>query len=172
MAGPPGLARQRSVEYAKKNNHVSNTICGIVFMAPSIAGLVIASNYDSATNVCNDGTKYSVDLDMFLYVGGGLQLGVFFLNCMLILCTRILCSDYMDAVAQNKLSSLPGFFLLAWAIIGLVMYANQMSAACQDTQIGTMIFAWSLIIVCMFGLVCCCAFCVICIAGMAAANGQ
>ena len=59
-------------------------------------------------------------------------------------------------------------FNFAWAIVGLYMYANEMSSACQEEDIGIMVFAWSLIIWIGLALFCCCACCVgLCFLGFA-----
>eukprot|EP01083_Nonionella_stella_P269772 913051_1 len=105
-------------------NHANKLIeycCIALFLLPSIVGVAIASQYNAETSVCNDGTKYTVDLDLFLYVGGGSQIFIFVLNITCDCICSLMCHS-----TKPQIHSL-GTFIFVWIIIGLVIYCDQIS---------------------------------------------
>jgi len=131
------------------------------FLMPlAIAAIVIAA-------VNNDGgacsTSFTVDLESYLYAAGGVQAGILvFSFCVLLM---ILTQEDVERIkALVQLIVGPALcsvlFYFVWGIIGLNMYANQMSGECRHSDLGTMVFAWALIMIIMLGFLCyfiCCA---------------
>ena len=168
------LTRRASVyiaQYEEKTNKEQvaciATYALLIASAPAIAAVIIAHNYDAATSACNDGTKYLIDPQTYLYVAGGVQLGMsgiyFFTQIVAFLCfteeawikTRI----FMSQGCCRVISSLYPLWHLIWAIIGVYIYAAEMSKACQNEQIGVMILAWCIL---EFIAVCCMSCCIMC----------
>eukprot|EP01083_Nonionella_stella_P101267 286862_1 len=144
------------------------TVCMLIMLAPAIAALVIASEHDNETSLCNDGTKYTIDLRAFLYCGGGVQLCYSGIN-LLIQCFTMITGRKALCVWYRNRSKCLGIcvsvFILIWAAIGLQMWNNEMSIDCQTEAIGTMILIWSVYVYCLIasvcGVVCCVGVCAV-----------
>eukprot|EP00483_Globobulimina_turgida_P001297 UN01299 len=137
--------------------------------APAIAAVIIASGYNKDTSACNDNTQYVIDLQTYLYVAGGVQLGMsaiyFFTQIVAFLCfsenTWMNIKFCMSRGICHCISSCYPLWHLLWACIGIYIYAAEMSSQCQKTDVGTMILAWCVI---EFVGVCCISCCVVCFA--------
>lgn len=137
---------------------VNTQICtGLIMIIPAIAALVIASQYDETESVCNNDTIYSVDLRIYLYCSGGISIGYF---CLILIAG---CYEYFHPKIKNRGLICIGYigcvltiFHLLWAILGISIYAAQMSMECQQQDIGKMIFASSIIQLTWSGLICFC----------------
>eukprot|EP01084_Bolivina_argentea_P298348 514117_1 len=149
----------------------------VIFLAPAIPAIITAAYYNDDTSPCNDGTDYTVDLQIFLYVGGGVQLG---LGAIWSLKTSYEYVTFEHSIANNLLHSEVEaadascqcswqkagtggivLFWLTWIIIGFIMYVNQMSEDCQDAPIGKMILAWCIHPLALCGTLCCGMCCAI-----------
>eukprot|EP01083_Nonionella_stella_P013032 36783_1 len=131
----PLLYRQKTQEVLAAKQVVFGCVLQLIFLAPAIAAVVIAFDYDEKSSPCGNPNDYTINLQYFLWIGGG---------------TQILYGVYYIAVrcvgrATGTSDSCEGLWLLIWAIIGLVMWDNQFSVACQGEPIAQMILAWSVI---------------------------
>eukprot|EP01083_Nonionella_stella_P028181 77604_1 len=155
----PLLYRQKSMEVLAAKQAIFGCVIQLAFLSPAIAAVVIAFDYNKENSACADGTKYTIDLQEFLWWGGGIQLvyGLFYLvlQCVVILVMK------SDARGTGKGDSCLGLWLMVWAAIGLYMWDNQFSDACKDERIAQMILAWSIIPFATIALVCCGACCLI-----------
>eukprot|EP01084_Bolivina_argentea_P072353 131372_1 len=120
------------------------TVLQVVFLAPAIAAIVIAADYDEKTSACGNPDDYTINLQTFLYLGGGTQI-VYGVISMALRCI---------GTGTERSDGCEGLFLLVLAIIGLVMWDNQFSEECQEEPIAKMILAWSVIPFCAMGLIC------------------
>lgn len=115
----------------------------------AISCLVIGNEYANDT-VCTDG-DFSVDLDTFLIVAGVSQLAaIALLFCLRICCSEGMCEYDEDEYAFKCNVSLCIFsfwflFDIIWAVVGMVIYCNEMNDDCRDESIGIMILSWSII---------------------------
>eukprot|EP01084_Bolivina_argentea_P095105 170985_1 len=138
----------------------------VICLASSIAALVIALEYDENTSSCN-GSKYTIDLKTFLLCVAGVPIGYFCWRATAMCCAFVCCvlfwennevkrSDKIYFTFGNAkinfdvglLLDLPFLlFWVTWAVIGLVMYSDQMSSDCHEEDVAKMILAWSLIVI-------------------------
>eukprot|EP01083_Nonionella_stella_P014465 40628_1 len=153
-------------QYGKKyKTYFISWIIALIFLSPAVASLVIALKYDKNASSCNGISMFgnsdqSDGLKRFLMIAGITQLIQFGLNTFVLLI--IVCFGVnLNENAGNKGSGCMGLFYLSWAIIGLVMYAQQMSPECQQEAIGKMVLAWSVIQLSFIPLVCFCICCVV-----------
>eukprot|EP01083_Nonionella_stella_P093006 260490_1 len=169
-APPPRLTRQTSVQKIQENQNQIGSGLGCGTIAPAIAAVVIASQYEGGA--C-DGVNYTVDLVTFLNVAGWMAIGQVLLYILATCCGA--CASEENKAAFTKLATAPSclcfIFYLIWAAIGLYMWVNQMSAECQDEPIAKMILAWGIIQYAIIGCVGCCLMCFICFAGGVMALG-
>ena len=124
--------------------HTVEYIVTILFLLPSIIGIVIAALYDEKSSPCNDpdGTTFTIDLDLFLYIGCGVQIATTLCNCI----CNIISSN------SSRIQCGAGTILFVWIIIGLNMYNLQMTNECKNTPIGLMILSWCIIPLCIIGI--------------------
>ena len=110
-----------------------------------------------------------IDLVQFLNVAGYVSIG--WCGLMLILICYGLCivghGEYYNSPPQwIQILACPDFcfaiFNIIWASLGLYMYENEMNNECQEENIGTMIFIWSILQLSLTPLICCCNVCMIC----------
>merc|ERR1719203_1827859 len=162
---PAMLTRQESMLAVQQNQYPLQIVCTLCLtMSPAIAALVIASEYDEESNACA-ADNFTIDLVTFLNVAGGIGVGGGSL-AICVACIAMVVDQEMAASFAKLLKGINspmGFFLLIWAGYGLDMYIEQMSDACQEEDIGTMVFAWSVMMFCWVGLVCCCVCCAMCV---------
>ena len=139
------------------------SIGAFTLSAPSIAAVVIAQKYDSS--VCySDNEEYTIALDTWLRIGGGVALAItifyFFIGHMYLCMTAAtrhkfdvrFMSFYLEHLCWHFFVSL---FHYSWALIGVDMYANQMSEECQSDIVGSMVLGFSI----ANPLQICCAMC-------------
>ena len=162
MAGPPRLTRQESVRRVQENKSEISACINCCSFPAAIAAIVIASTYDYDGSPC-DGTNYTIDLVTFLYVAGCISVGY----------TGLFCIGFAFQ-SEDCLKSLSGLglplslFYLAWSIIGVVMYVDQMSDSCQSESIALMIISFCGIELGVRALTCCCLCVFICCTAFAA----
>mmetsp|Transcript_16395 Transcript_16395/g.14695 ORF Transcript_16395/g.14695 Transcript_16395/m.14695 type:complete len:191 (-) Transcript_16395:451-1023(-) len=159
--GPPRLTRQQSVQKLEENQQGIGIGLNCCTLPAAVAALVIASNCDWDNSECNDGTSYTIDPIDFLYVAGGIQVGFAGLYFLGQCCKAEKCLKSLTSLTMCM-----SLFYFIWAIIGLVMYNEQMSSECQSEDIAIMILAWSVIDIAIRGLACCCMIFFLCCAGM------
>eukprot|EP01083_Nonionella_stella_P015109 42275_1 len=136
---------------------ISAAICTLIGFAPAIAAVVIAAQYEPKTSSCEfDDPSYTIELPLFLNLAGYLYIGF---SC---LAACISCVSRRSSDSEQhfmKICALPfcclGIFFLVWDVIGLDMYANQMSDDCQEEDIAKMILAWYIIQYACLVLGCC-----------------
>lgn len=162
----PLLLRQQSqgaMEVVKGKSAFIMAVIGGILLAPAIACLVIATNYNASGTSCTG--SYTVDLVTFLEVAGGLQISIGGLS----LCCGIM--SVMMEVPNGCAggSGCAGLFYLIWAGIGLYMWCNQMSDDCKEDDIAKMVVAWSAIQYSFIPVICCFVCCMVCIMGTAVA---
>eukprot|EP01083_Nonionella_stella_P004732 13755_1 len=144
----------------------------LVISSPAIAAVIIAAQYDKNTSACGaDGETYLVDPDIYLYVAGGVQLGMFVIYSLSQMLALLCCGEELwltvkETLMRNQIlhciSLCYPLFHIAWACIGIYIYTEEMSDACQDEDVGVMMLSWIIIeFVLVFGLICCCG-CLIC----------
>ena len=142
-----------------------NGCCSFLLLPSAIAAVIIASQYDDqSTPSChNDNTNYLIDLPLFLYIGGYIQIGFCALR-LLINCCSYGC-DKKEKTECRKCIDCPGcligIFNLIWAGIGFYIYST-MNKQCQQTSIGIMILSWSIIQYAFVVLLILCAICFCC----------
>lgn len=150
--------------------------CTIV-LPVAIAALVIA-NEDNTNSACDNG-NFTVGLTTFLNVAGMLQLVVLSLT-ICIFCTMSIrwetccaldCFQGCIERGRREMSAVAFCILLfdlIWAVIGLVIYCNEMDSDCQQEAIAIMILSWCIIQMCY---VCCfCITAAVCPLGVAAVS--
>lgn len=118
----------------------------ILFLLPSIVGIIIAYQYNPEISPCKDtpdGVNYTIKLDIFLYVGGGVMIATTLCNCICALLSKN---------GKDRVQCGTGIILFVWIIIGLNMYNMQMSKECKDTPIAKMILSWCLIPLVIIGI--------------------
>eukprot|EP01084_Bolivina_argentea_P033448 61866_1 len=137
-------------------------LCGL--LAPEIAAVVIAQQYNAS--ICYENNDmYTIPLGLWLNIGGGIALGItifyFLFGYIYCLFMSKAIQDKVDNVYMNTyLEHLCCHFCIslfhyAWAIIGIYMYANQMSDECQSDMIGQMVIGFAIV----NPLQICCAMC-------------
>merc|ERR1712087_360622 len=93
-------------------------------------------------------------------MGGSIGIVGICLGCCMA-CLKMTGADESTLATATALIGGPAccmfLFNIAWAGVGLYMYEEEMNPDCQDEDIGTMVFAWSLIQYCIIALICCCA---------------
>ena len=164
----PLLRKQSTLATVGENHHHGVNVLAVIWLAPAIAALVIASEYNESVSPCRFGS-YTVGLREFLLYAGGIHLGHFILHTCSSICSICFCNDNDDYRDKHKshgsgFACLIGLFDIVWAIIGCHMYSQQMDYQCQQTDIAKMILAWSIIKLGLFGFACCCMSCVLCCA--------
>ena len=140
-----GVRREIGIQNYRDLQKICQYFCLVLFLLPSIIGIAIASKYNS-NSACNDGTNYTIELDSFLYIGGGIQIGSFVLD---VTCAFIC---LLNNSTPPRMHFTMGSVLFVWIIIGLNMYVLQMSTACHNTAIGKMILSWCLIPLVVIGI--------------------
>lgn len=170
----PSISRRASIYYEQYQERASKeavaciaTCVLLIASAPAIAAVIIASQYDPDNNSCNDGTDYLIDPVTYLYVAGGVQLGMsiiyFFTQIVAFLCFNpihwIRLKSCTSGILCRCISSCYPLWHLIWACLGVYIYVAQMSKNCQEEDIGIMILAWCII---EFIGVCCISCCIMC----------
>ena len=156
-------ARQESLEGVQGNQDKIGDIGVCCFVPIGIASLVIAYQYGNGkwdTSSCNDDDHHILHLITFLYIGGGICLGFAGLFCIGLLCNSPKCIRGLYALGCCVI-----FFLGAWSIIGIVMYAN-MSTGCQQQPIAKMILSFSILMLIAPAIAISCLLCTICCFGV------
>mmetsp|Transcript_20880 Transcript_20880/g.33304 ORF Transcript_20880/g.33304 Transcript_20880/m.33304 type:complete len:232 (+) Transcript_20880:1755-2450(+) len=179
----PAWNRQASVYMAQYGEKATKeqvaciaTYALLIASAPAIAAVIIGSQYDEATSACKeskDGEPYLLDPQTYLYVAGGVQLGMsgiyFFTQIVAFLCfsetTWMNIKIFMSQGLCRCISACYPMWHLAWACIGIYIYSAEMSKECQQEDVGVMILAWCVI---EFVGVCCMSCCIACWTMMAA----
>eukprot|EP01083_Nonionella_stella_P221543 791420_1 len=149
----------------------------LLVMSPlAIAAVIIAAQYDKNTSACGaDGETYLVDPDIYLYVAGGVQLGMFVIYSLFQMLGLLCCGEELWLKVKETVLGNPKrhcifmFYhlfhialVIVWALTGFYIYRQEMSDACQDEDVGVMMLSWIIIeFVLVFGLICCCG-CLIC----------
>ena len=109
----------------------------------AISCLVIGNEYANDP-ACSDG-NYTVNLIPFLIVAGVSQLAAI----GLLFCLRICCFEIDEDIECEYvllcIFSIWILFDIIWAVIGMVIYCNEMSDKCRNQSIGIMIVSWSII---------------------------
>eukprot|EP00483_Globobulimina_turgida_P001871 UN01873 len=141
--------------------------CACILLPAAIAAVVIASQYDADASPCG-GSTFTIDLQLFLYIVGYIQIGYCALHLCIACCSNS-CSEENKA-SLLRLVRAPDClllcFYLSFAGIGLYMYCNQMSeGGCKQEPIAMMILAWSIIQYALIGLAFCCILCMFCFMG-------
>ena len=118
-------------------------IVELTLLTPSIAAIVIGSEYKEENSTCY-GPSYYIALPLFLIIPGAIRLGhlVFFTSC----CNK------KDKTTTTVSSGFMLLFNLVWACIGLHMYYQQMSDQCHTQTVAKMIYAWCIIQLVFTGL--------------------
>eukprot|EP01084_Bolivina_argentea_P102654 183887_1 len=150
------------VDSEHKHNGVN--IITLIWLAPAIASVVIATEYDESTSPCRFDT-YTIGLRYFLLCVGGVHLVHFALHTIGICCNTCFTSSedrkkYQPCV--NAVICCILIFDLLMAIIGTIMYTQQMNDLCQTQDIGKMILAWCVVNFVIIGISCCCVTCYVC----------
>ncbi len=147
---------RRFISERKVSNSKSGLLCAwlfcLIMLSPAVASLVIALQYDKNTSPCN-ATSFTTDkgffcstgngLKCFLMTAGILQISQFCFGTLLLLIDVFF--EINGVKAGNRGGGCLGIFYMVWAIIGVVMYENQMSEECQQEAIGKMVLLWSVI---------------------------
>mmetsp|Transcript_6167 Transcript_6167/g.10169 ORF Transcript_6167/g.10169 Transcript_6167/m.10169 type:complete len:178 (+) Transcript_6167:110-643(+) len=123
----------------------------------AIAALVIAFITDWDSSSCNDGTRYTIQPIVFLYVAGATRIGYSTLYCL-----GFFCKQRAKELIEGLDSLLCAFVLFncAWAVIGLVMFIAECNTECQTEPITLMILSWSIIELTVGPLSVGCAMCI------------
>ena len=124
------------VDKGYSENRIKIQLCQLFCHLPlPIAAILIASQYSQMESVCYDNDKtYFIDLSKFLYIGGISQL---------VLAPLLLISIFVKG-CPGFICAFINIFLWIWAIIGLIIYCQQMSKECRSEDIGIMILSWSI----------------------------
>ena len=143
----------------------------VLALAPCIVALLFASEYSNfrSSLVCNvNNRNYTVGLDTWLFVASILSI--------LVSVTYIILNSYQTffaslsmyrKISQSLLSPIHALiqfvitlFHTIWAIIGLIIYTQQMSPQCQQTDVALMILIFAVLELLNTSCVGCC-FCAI-----------
>ena len=142
---------QRNAMMSRQNGSEGNCMCTCCLLPLAIAALVIAGNYRD-DNPCDE-DDLTIDLVLFLQVAGGLQIAMLFVSFAMLSFAKMYETDAAMITRLYQISVIPfcgvGLFYLVWGSIGVFMYNNEMSSVCIDEEAGGMVFAWSLIMVCV-----------------------
>ena len=152
---------------SEKDQHQWANVLTLIFLAPAIASLVIASEYNPSTSVCeksndNDDISYIINLRDWLIYAGCINLGHFILHTCSAICNACKCSSHVSGGGVSGFGCLILLFDFVWSIIGLIMYNQQMSNLCHETDVAKMILSWCIIKLSLIGLGCCCLTCLLC----------
>lgn len=154
---------ERAVETMKGQSVLTMACVSGVLLAPAIACLVVATHYNASGTSCTQ--TYTVDLVTFLEVAGGVQIAY---GGLALLCG--IASVMMELPnGTAACGGCFGLFYWIWAGIGLYMWCNQMSDACQEDTIAKMVLAWSIIQFALIPAVCCIVCIMACCLGSAMA---
>eukprot|EP01084_Bolivina_argentea_P257381 433626_1 len=147
----PKLTRQQTYNELQEVEGNIGACCILFFVVPSIAAIAIASQYNQETSVCsNNDITYSIEPDMFLFIGAGLQLFYAFIYALFLF---IYCKDYqmfsdekmnMLKIASRTATTICCVFYLIWSAIGLNIYDKQMNESCKNESIGV---NWSYVVI-------------------------
>ncbi len=85
---------EQGLEAMKKRSMLVVAIIGCIMLAPGIACLVIASEYNASDTSCTG--SYTVDLVTFLEVAGGLQVAFGGLALLCGICSAMLRYNFMQ----------------------------------------------------------------------------
>ena len=158
---PVGLERQQTYKAFTDNRQYIQLCWSIIFVGPAIAGIVIAINYDSGKKVCNlniYGFPYLIPLDVFLFVGGIVQI----INCI-VHSSLLLCKTKSDSICYKKLYTIYNclilIFLIIWSSLGLVLVFSTMTDECRVHHIGIIILSWCIINLIYISCICCGLLC-------------
>jgi len=137
--------------------------CLSLALAPGIVAIIIAASTNFGTCDLRH-TNYLVSLDVWLYIAGSTSiveiLVYLYLNAYLTFFASL--EMYMRIV---QLGFSRGHFIIqviltvlhtAWGIIGIYMYAAQMTTQCWSSNIGTMVLIFAILEL----FLCCCVSCV------------
>eukprot|EP01083_Nonionella_stella_P316648 1149194_1 len=131
----------------------------LVISSPAIAAVIIAAQYDKNTSACGaDGETYLVDPDIYLYVAGGVQLGMFVIYSLFQMLGLLCCGEELWLKVKETVLGNPKrhcifmFYhlfhialVIVWALTGFYIYRQEMSDACQDEDVGVMMLSWIII---------------------------
>ena len=137
MSASAGLHREKSVEQIKDKQTEIGACWSCCLLPVAIAAVIIGSQFDISTSECGN---FSIDLDMFLYIGGGTQIGFTFLYFCGLCCKNQCCIACM-----NGWSCCFILCYLIWAGIGFYIYNHEMTTQCRSEPIAAMLLAWSII---------------------------
>jgi hypothetical protein len=129
------------------NRHLIILICAFgclgLIISCDIAAIVIGSQNHSACS-----KEYARDLTMdpheYLLYGGIISLCVVFCETCVQIGAQLTGSNEFIATFTNICNFCFGLFILAWAIVGFVLYA-ELPADCQTSPVGEIIVAWDII---------------------------
>ena len=164
----PALTRQSSLQQLVKNQQQVGTGCICCLLPLAIAAIVIASEYDPSISSCTS-DHHMIDLKIFLYIAGGIQLGFSTIYICISCCHSYASISIEQSVALfrsiNASNCLFIIFYLIWAGIGCFMYHEQMNINCRSESISIMILSWSIIQFALFGLSFGCILLAVCCVG-------
>ena len=130
-------------------------LIGSVTLLPAISSLLITSNYSAEDCSCT--RSYSIDLNKFLTVAGGFQLGYEILSLSCIFFWTWYVDKYQDPRVLAIRCGCAGLCYLLWAAIGMYMWDQEMDSACRSGPIARMVLAWSILqyaLIPVFGSLC------------------
>ena len=165
----PALNRQQSVQLLSDNRNEVGGGVNFCIIPVSIAALIVASLYvpGQEDDVCSpkEGTKPIIHPVTFLYIAGGLQMANFVLFFFAVL-LAVFMENKLPLTSIGALSIPLSLFYTIWAIIGLVIYMNQLNSNCIDQPVAKMMLAWSIIEISLIILTCCLLCCLIACFGL------
>eukprot|EP00483_Globobulimina_turgida_P010576 UN10597 len=142
----PDTSEQCKTPFEKMKGEEDNGMACCLLLPAAIAAVIIGSHYDESTSPCGEGGdgSYTIDLQLFLYIGGYIQIG--FLAYRLVLtCCSYLCSGKERKQCKecaNCPQCLIAIFNLVWAGNGLYIYTREMKKQCRAESIGVMVLSW------------------------------
>lgn len=142
--------------------------CGTILLLPlAIAIVIIGSEYTESSPcyvpiIGQD--EYIIELQLFCYIAGYLQIGFSALVCLANACA--LHSEGHRSRLMKQSVNAPSFclflFYLAWAGIGMIIYCQQMTDECRKENIAKVMIAWSIFQYLMAAASCCFCGCLMC----------
>ena len=134
------LHRQHSIQTFEEYEGATIFMETCVALPITTACLVIALQYNRYESDC-DNDHFIIGLPTFLWAAGFSQIGMILMAYCSYCCDLYLCFQCIVCLAN--------IYYFTWAGLGLHIFIDQMSEQCQKESIGTMVFAWSLIQVCL-----------------------
>ena len=169
------MNRQDTINAVQSNRDSGPSCLNVLLLPTAIAAVVVASQYeeDKKLNPCyypkgyvTNGEKYVIELQLFCYIAGYVQIGFSALVCLAQSCALFRADS--KGTIMNVVNA-PSFCLfvayLVWAGIGLYMYDRQMTDLCKEQDIAKVIAARSIFQYCLLCLGCACLGCLVCCAG-------